>query len=144
MILQKIQEQKIAAMKSHDEQTVTSLGYILSQIKNKEIEKKALLTDEEVTAILRKVAKELQESLDAFQKGGREDLVAKTKTELKLISSYLPAEISDEELKKEIEKILAEKKDLQEKNPKAMIGICIRVLKAKANPSRIVKTLQSL
>jgi len=131
-------------MKSHDEQTVTSLGYILAQIKNKEIEKKSSLTDEEVTAILRKVAKELQESLDAFQKGGREDLVAKTKTELKLVSSYLPAEISDEELKKEIEKILAEKKDLREKNPKAMIGICIGVLKAKANPSRIVKMLQSL
>ena len=131
-------------MKSHDEQTVTSLSYILSQIKNKEIEKKALLTDEEVTAILRKVAKELQESLEAFQKGKREDLVAKTKTELKLVSSYLPAEISDEELRKEIKKILAEKKDLQEKNPKAMIGICIKALKTKANSSRIVKMLQSL
>ena len=131
-------------MKSHDEQTVTSLSYILSQIKNKEIEKKALLTDEEVTAILRKVAKELQESLEAFQKGKREDLVAKTKTELKLVSSYLPAEISDEELRKEIKKILSEKKDLQEKNPKAMIGVCIRALKTKANPSRIVKMLQSL
>ncbi len=144
MIKQKLAQDQINALKAGDKEKVTSLRYILAQIQNKEIEKKGELTDEETTAVLRKIVKELKESLDAFEKGRRTDLVATTKKQLDLISSYLPQEISDEKLKKEVERVVNQNQELYQKNPKALIGVAIRELKDKAEPTRIVKILQSI
>ncbi len=144
MIKQKLTQDQISALKAGDKEKVTSLRYILAQIQNKEIEKKGQLTDEEITHVLRKIAKELKESLEAFEKGGRADLIASTKKQLDLVSLYLPQEISDEELKKEVKKIINQNQELYQKNPKALIGVAIRELKDKAEPSRIVKILQSM
>ena len=131
-------------MKSADKDKVTVLRYILAQIQNKEIEKKADLTDDETVTALRKFVKELNESIEAFTKGNRADLVAGTKKQLEIITPYLPAEISDEELKKEIQKVVDQNKEIQQSNPKALMGICVKALKSKAEPGRIVKILQSL
>jgi len=144
MIKQKLQQDQFAAMKSADKDKVTVLRYILAQIQNKEIEKKADLTDDETVTALRKFVKELNESIEAFTKGNRADLVAGTKKQLEIITPYLPAEISDEELKKEIQKVVDQNKEIQQSNPKALMGICVKALKSKAEPGRIVKILQSL
>ncbi len=144
MIKQKLQQDQFTAMKSADKDKVTVLRYILAQIQNKEIEKKADLTDEETVVVLRKFVKELNESIDAFTKGNRNDLVAGTKKQLEIITPYLPAEISDEELKKEIQKVVDQNKEIQQNNPKALMGICVKALKSKAEPGRIIKILQSL
>ena len=141
MIREKIQTDSIQALKARDNFKVSCLRLILSQIKNKEIDKKAGLTDQETIVVLRKAAKELKESILAFEKGGRNDLTEKSKKELEIVSSYLPAEISDEELKKEIKIVIEKNQTLCQKNSKAIIGICIRDLKGKADPSRIIKML---
>ncbi len=144
MIQQKLHEAQLTAMKSKDSETLSTVRYILSYIQNRQIDKKAELTDEEVVEVLRKIAKELRESIDAFQKGGRADLLAQSKKQLELVLTYLPAEISDEELKKEIKGIIDTNKELYKKNPKAIIGICIGKLKDKANPGRIVNALRAI
>src|SRR3989344_275030 len=110
MVKQKIIQDQILAMKQRDQNKVTTLRYILAQLKNKEIDKKSGLSDEEELTILRKIAKELRESIEAFRKGKREDLVVQYDKQLVLVSSYLPKEISDEELKNEIEKIMQDNK----------------------------------
>ena len=143
MIKQKITQDQIQAMKQKDQDKVTTLRYILAQLKNKEIDKKSGLSDEEELTILRKIAKELRESIEAFRKGKREDLVVQYDKQLVLVSSYLPKEISDEELKNEIEKIMQDNKELYGKNPKAIIGISMKQLKNKADPSRILKLVQT-
>lgn len=148
MLRQKLQNDQLASLKSRDKEKLNALRYILAQIKNKEIDKNpphgGELTDEETTVVLKKIAKELNESIEAFQKGRREDLVAGSKKQLKILSSYLPAEISDENLKKEVQKIISKNQELYNKNPKAFIGVCIGKLKAKADPSRILSMLQSV
>lgn len=131
-------------MKQRNQNKVTTLRYILAQLKNKEIDKKGELSDEEELVILRKIGKELKESIDAFRKGKREDLITQYESQLKLLGTYLPQEISDEELKKEVEKIIAENKEVYSKNPKALIGIAMKQLKNKAYSSRIMKLLQTL
>ena len=83
--------------------------------------------------VLKKIAKELKESIEAFEKGNRPDLVKENKKQLVVVSQYLPAEITEEELKKEIEKIIADNKAIYDQNPKAIIGICMKQLKAKAD-----------
>ncbi|MDO8498109.1 MAG: GatB/YqeY domain-containing protein [bacterium] len=144
MIQQKMQADQLAALKSGDKTKLEILRYILAHIKNKEIDKKAPPTDEEVVAIVRKQVKELQESIDAFKKGGRNDLVLQNEAQLAIVSIYLPVEISDDELKKEIQRVMEQNKTIYEQNPKALMGICVKELKTKANPQRIVATLNQI
>jgi len=143
MLKQKLQEDQIIALKSGDHDKLNIIRFIISQIKNKEIEKRGELSDDEVILVLKKIAKELNESISAFEKGNRQDLVEENKKQLTIISQYLPQEISDEELKKEIKRIIQENQDLYQKNPKAIIGICIKQLKSKADSSRIIKILSA-
>lgn len=148
MLRQKLVNDQIQTLKNHDQEKLSILRYILAQIKNKEIDKNppagGELTDEETIRVLRKIAKELSESIEAFKKGGREDLISNSQKQLDIVSTYLPKEISDEELKKEIKKVIAENKDVYDKNPKAIIGVCVGKLKSKAESSRIVRLLQSI
>jgi len=143
MLRKKLQDESITCLKSGDKDRLSLLRLILSQIKNREIEKKAELNDEEVIAIIRKMVKELKESVEAFEKGKRDDLVTEYRKQLSIVSAYLPSEISDEELKAEIQKIITENKAIFEQNQKQIIGICMGRLKAKVDPSRIMKILST-
>lgn len=142
MLRQKLQDDQIAALKAGDKTKLNVLRFILAQVKNKEIDKKSELTDEETLVVLKKVIKELKESVEAFEKGGRKELSDDSKKQLKIASVYLPAEISDEELKQEVEKIIKENQTVFDNNQKAIIGICMKQLKSKVDPGRIMKILQ--
>ncbi len=142
MLRQKLQDDQMTALKSGDKTKLEILRFILAQIKNKEIDKKSELTDEETLGVLKKVAKELKESIEAFEKGKRKDLADDSRKQLEIVSFYLPAEISDEELKGEVEKVIKENQAVFNNNQKAIIGICMKQLKSKADPGRIMKTLR--
>jgi hypothetical protein len=142
MLTQKLQAEQIIALKSHDTKRLSTLRYLIAQIKNQEIEKKGALTDEEVIVILKKQQKELHESIASFEKGGRKDLVTEYLEQLKIVQSFLPPEISDDELRKEVQILIEKNKEIYQKNPKAMIGICVKELKSKADPQRIIQALQ--
>lgn len=144
MIQQKLQSDQIQALKSGEKKKLETLRYILAQIKNKEIEKRTPLTDEEVTNVIRKFVKELKESIESFEKGNRTDLAQEYKAQLEFAMVYMPAEISDADLKKQIEEIKERNLETYQKSPKALIGICMRELKPKADPGRIMTQLKEL
>jgi len=151
MLKQQIFTDQIQALKKHDQEKLSILRYILAQIKNQEIDKNtpeskgiSELTDDETALVLRKIAKELNESIAAFKKGDRQDLISEYQKQLQVVSSYLPKDLSDAELKQEIEKIMQENQAVYKKNPKALIGIAVGKLKSKADSARIVKILQSI
>jgi len=139
MIQQKLQAEQITALKAGQKEKLLVIRMLLSQIKNQEIEKKSALTDEEVVNVLRKFVKELKESILAFEKGGRDDLLAESTNQLAIVQEYLPPEATDEQLKEEIKKIIAENQQVTQQNPKALMGICVKQLKSKAEPGRIIK-----
>lgn len=147
MLRQKIQDNQIAALKTGDKIKLGILRFILAQIKNKEIDKNppagGELNDDEILVVIKKIIKELKESIDAFEKGGRKDLIDNNKRQLEIASAYLPAEINDEQLKNEVGKIIRENQTVFDSNRKAIIGICIKQLKSKADPGRIMKVLSS-
>lgn len=143
MLRQKIQSDQLAAMKAGEKERLETLRYIVAKMKYKEIEKKSELSDEEVVEILRKQQKELQESITAFEKGNRPDLVEPNKRQLEIITAYMPPEMSDEDLAKAIAELKEKNAELIAKNPKAIYGIAIKELKSKADPSRITKLLNS-
>jgi len=137
MIKEQIQADQIIAMKAKDADRLSTLRYILAQIKNKEIEKRVELTDLEVVDILRKEHKKLLEASVEFMKGNRPDLAEENSKQSEIISAYLPKELSDEDLKAKVQTIIEENREMFEKNPSAMIGICVGRLKNEASSSRI-------
>lgn len=141
MLLRKLQEDQLQALKKNDSKRLAILRYIIAQIKNKEIEKKAELTDEEIVSTLQKIKKELQETIGAAEKGERADLISQNKEQLVIVASYLPKELSDEELEKEIDRLILENQEAMKANPKAIIGVVMKELRAKADPARIMPLL---
>jgi len=141
MILQQLQDDQLQSLKSGQKDKLSVLRYILAQIQNKKIEKRADLTDDDIISVLKKIVKELKESIDAFEKAGRKDLVEEYKKQLDIVTPYLPQELSDEELEKAINELIDKNKEVYEKNPKVIIGICMKELKSKADSSRILAIL---
>lgn len=144
MIKEKLQEDLTQALKAHEHTVVSVLRFVLAAIKNKEIEKKDTITDEECTAVLRKQIKELTDAKELFAKGGRIDLVAQNESQIAILQKYMPAELSDEALKQEVLSLIANNTAAISQNPKSIIGIVMKSLSSKARPDRIMKMLQEV
>lgn len=125
-----------ASMKKGEREKLEVLRYLFAQIKDKELEKgRKELNNEEVVKLISGQIKKLEESLSFFEKGNRKELAQKTKGELIILKNYLPKQLSDEELEKEIEKIIKENPNLP--HPGALIGIAVKKLSGKADNKRI-------
>jgi hypothetical protein len=137
MIQERIQQDQIQALKSGDKQKLEMLRYILAQLKYAQIEKKGELTDDDVVQVLRKQIKEIHESVDGFKNGGRTDLVEENEQKLAILQEYMPAEMSDDELRQELKNVIDANKDTYDTKRKAIIGIAVKELKSKVDPARI-------
>ncbi len=106
----KIQEDLSGAIKAHDETRVSVLRMLKAAVMKFEVsgKQKKDASDEEVLQIIGKEAKQRKESIEAFRKGGREDLVSKEETELKILQNYLPQQLTEEELKKIVREVIAQ------------------------------------
>ena len=78
---------------------MTLLGTIISDARNREIELKRDLTDDDVIDTVRKGIKKRRESIEMYDKGGRADLAAVERVEVELLGKYLPAAVSDDEIR---------------------------------------------
>jgi uncharacterized protein YqeY len=107
-LIDRIKEDLIRSMKAKDGTRVSVLRLLLASIKNREIEKKEALTDEEVLAEIASAAKRRKESLEAFREGERQDLVEKEEAELVILEEYLPEQISEEEVRRTVQDVVAE------------------------------------
>jgi uncharacterized protein YqeY len=144
MLRDKIQQDQISALKARDEKRLSVLRFLLADVRNEEINKHKELSDDEVVSIIRKQVKKLDDTAEMFTKGGRPDLVTNNKEQVVILTAYLPAELSDEDLKAKVESIIAENKDLFESNRSAVIGILMGKLKSEASPQRIMTIFNSI
>ncbi len=96
------------AMKASDSLRVSTLRLIKSAIKNKEIDKGSSLGDDEVIQVLSSLVKQRRESVEMYQKAGRKDLAEKEEAEIKIIQSYMPEQLSDEEIREVIAEAIKE------------------------------------
>lgn len=134
----KIQKDITIALKKQEKQKLEVLRFLNAQIQNKEIEKgRKKLQDEEVVRLINNQIEKLNESLSFFRQAKREDLIEKARKELEILKSYLPRQLSDEKLEKEIERIIQENPSISQ--PGALIGICVKTLAGKADNKRIAQ-----
>ncbi|NIM46815.1 MAG: GatB/YqeY domain-containing protein [Candidatus Aenigmarchaeota archaeon] len=95
------------ALINHNKMTCSVLRLIKGAIKNTEIEKKKELNDDEIISVLEKQAKQRKDSIEAYQKGNRQDLVEQETKELEIIKKYLPEKIGEDEIRKVVKKAIS-------------------------------------
>ena len=105
-----IREQILAdikeAMKAKDEFKRDTLRTLNAALKQVEVDQRIEMTDEVVLPLLQKEIKKRSDSVELYLKGAREDLAKKEQSEIELIKAYLPAQLSDDELKEKIKSII--------------------------------------
>jgi hypothetical protein len=97
-LVDQIQKDIVAAMRSRDELRLSTLRMMKSALKNKEIDKRAPLDEKEAQQILSTLIKQRKDSIEQFQKGGRQELADKEAAEIRLIEAYLPQALGEEEI----------------------------------------------
>lgn len=107
-LLETLNSDLIVALKKGDKNRLEVIRGLKSDIKYKEIEKKEPLTEEDILGVLAAAAKRRRDSIEQFRQGGRDDLVLKESSELEIINSYLPQQLSDDELQKIVETTVLE------------------------------------
>jgi uncharacterized protein YqeY len=87
-----------SAMRAKDSQQLTTLRLVSAAIKQKEVDDRVELDDPAVLAVIEKMVKQRKDAIEQFTAGGRQDLVDKESAELQLLSGYLPAQLSTDEI----------------------------------------------
>ena len=91
-----------AAMRAKEAGKLNTIRLILAEIKRKEVDEQIELNDAQTLAIVEKMIKQRKDSISQFEAGGRQDLADKEKSELAILSAYMPAGLSDEEIAAEV------------------------------------------
>ena len=108
IIREKVGKDLTEAMKSRDKERVGTLRMIINALKNTELEKREELSEEEELAVIGSYARKCRESISEFEKAGRDDLIPASSKEYELVMSYLPAQMDEDAIRKEIMSIVEE------------------------------------
>ena len=106
-LLTRLQQDLTAARKAQNKELVLLLGTIVSDAKNRQIELKRDLVDDDVTEVLRRGIKRRRESIEMYEKGGRMDLATKERNEVEALGKYLPAAVGEDEIRSAVRAAIA-------------------------------------
>lgn len=145
MLFDKLNSDLYEAMKAHEASRVSILRMLISDIKNLIINKyppgsKGKITEEEVISVLQKSVKTHREAVNLYEKGLRADLVEKENKEMAIIQSYLPKELTEEE----ITKIIKEAKEALGENVNfgQLIGAVMGKIKSQADGGAVARLVK--
>ncbi|MDO8407836.1 MAG: GatB/YqeY domain-containing protein [bacterium] len=151
------------ALRAHDEVQLRTLRSLFAAMTNVAITKHAhsgntpvtaseaaeikadrSLTDEEALEVLRLAANQRKDSIQMFERGGRNDLIGPERDELRIIESYLPTQMSREQVKEVVEAKLIELKVSSKAESGKLIGVIMKDLKGKADGAVVKEIVDSL
>jgi uncharacterized protein YqeY len=125
---ERISEDMKTAMRSGEKDRLAVIRLLQAAIKQREVDERITLDDAQITSVLEKMIKQRKESITAFEKGGRADLVAKENSEIVVLQPYLPEQLSDADLDALIAEAIASTGAASIKDMGKVMG----VVKAKA------------
>lgn len=129
----------VQAMKAKDSLKVSTLRLLVAALRNGQIAKGAVLTDQEAETVLGKEAKKRQEAIELYQRGNRQELADKETAELNLIKSYLPEAMSEAEVKAIIEEVV---NTVPERNFGMVMKAVMQKTQGKADGKMVAKLVQ--
>ena len=107
-LFEQIQTDMYAAMKACEKEKSGTLRIALAKLKDKRIEKREDLSEEEELKILKTLVKQRKESIQLYEKGGREDLVNAEKNEMEILNGYLPKMMSEDDIRSIVQSVVKE------------------------------------
>jgi hypothetical protein len=116
----------------------------LAAIRNEEIAKQAEATDGDVMAVAQKQIKQRREAAEAYRKGRREELAQKEEAEIKILSTFLPQQLSAEEVKKIAQEVIGQMPDEEKNNFGKVMGQVMAQVKGKTDGNNVVKAVKEL
>ncbi len=132
------------AMKDRDKLRLAVLRMAWAAIRNKEIDEKTELKDDQVLAVLSKEVKQREDTISEIQDANRPDLVEKNQQEIDVLKHYLPQQLSDEELKQVVEDAIAKSGAKSMKDMGKVMGMVIEQTRGKAEGKRVSTMVKSL
>jgi len=144
MLIEKIQTDLKSFLKNHQTAEVVTLRFLLADCQNVKIDKRRELSDEETIEIIQRQIKSHSDSITAFEKGGRLDLVAKEKREAEILQNYLPRQLTDEEISGLIKETLQEVGISDKKEMGKVMGAISPKLKSRADKGRVARLLSKI
>jgi uncharacterized protein len=140
---EKIQQSQKEAMKARDTEKTSILRMLWAAIRNAEIEKKDDLGNDEIIQIVKRQVKQANDSLKDFESGGRNDLVEKTKKEIEMLSIYLPEQMSDDDLKEIVKKVIEDTGASSPSDIGKVMGGIMKEVGGKADGNRVKEVVAS-
>ena len=132
------------AMRSRDTLRRDVLRYLRAAVRNLEIERQETADDEAITGLLWRQARQRRDSIEAYAKGGRDDLVSKEEDELAIIMEYLPAELTDEEISEIASKVVDEVGATSPREMGKVMGRIIPQVEGRADLKKVSQTVAAL
>lgn len=144
-LLEQIEKDVVAAMKAKDVVKVSTLRMLKSALGNYLIQaKKDKAEDADVQSMIAKQAKQRRESLESFEKAGRKDLADKEKAELAILESYLPKQLSEEQLQAEVQKAIATSGAKGPADIGKLMKTLMPAIQGKADGKRVQEAVKAL
>lgn len=132
------------AMKSKNETKVRTIRLLIAAIKNFEVEKMDQATDEEVLQIMSKEVKKRLESIEMYRQAKREDLAIEEENELKIIKSYMPEQMNEEQIRELVRKLIQQHNLSSPKDVGTAMKLIMPQVKGKADGKLVNKIVQEL
>jgi uncharacterized protein YqeY len=126
-----------AAMIARDEIRRDTIRFVLSAVKNAEIEERGPLTSDQDIALLNRMSKRLIEAIDQYDAAGRTDLAEKERAQLAIVKQYLPAELSDDELSALVQDVVAETGASTPKDMGRVMPVLLERVAGRADGKRV-------
>lgn len=143
-LLEQINQNLKEAMKSKDAETLSVLRMLIAAARNKEItlrkDGQAELSDEQIIEVVASEIKKRRDSAEAYHNGGRPELADKENSEIKILEKYLPEQLSDEELEKIVQEVVASGAD----NFGKVMGQVMARAKGKADGNKVGEIVKKL
>lgn len=143
MLESKIQSDTLMAMKNSDKFKVSVLRMLKSAIQAEKINAKNELTDENIIAIIKKQVKQRTDSILEYEKYNRPDMVETLKQEIKILEEYLPKQLSEEETKEAVKKIMSNYPDATIKDMGKIMKEASSSLGSVADMSEVSKLIRN-
>ena len=131
------------AMKAQDKPALKAIRMILGAIKQKEIDERIDLDDNQVMAVIQKMVKQRKDSISQFSDAGRTDLVKVEEAELLIINNYMPTQLSDDEIEAAVVKAISDTGADSMKDMGKLMGILKGQLDGKADMGQVSQLIKS-
>ena len=141
-MLNQLQKELVVAMKAGEKAKMMGLRNIIGKLKAAKIDKGESLTNEESLKILKSAAKQLKESIDQYQKGGRDDLAEEEAYELSLLEQYLPKQLSEEIIRETVKNIVENTGAESIQNMGQVMGAAMKEFAGSADGKLVQKIVQ--